>query len=138
VRQIPNHQLWLGNAGDLRDGRTILAAGMEAVIEVADNELLAELPRELVRLRFPLADGGSNPEWLLRLAANSLAELMRANIPTLVCCSMGLSRSVCVAAAGLSISTGQSLENSLGYVASSGPADVSPTLWSEFQQALRP
>ncbi len=136
MRQIPNHQLWIGHAGDLRDARTILMAGIEAVIEVADSEPLAVLPRELIRFRFPLSDGGPNPAWLLRLASNSLAALLKENVPTLVCCSMGLSRSVCLATAGLSVANERPLEESLALVAGSGPTDVSPSLWVEFQQAL--
>jgi protein-tyrosine phosphatase len=136
MRQIPNHQLWIGNAGDLRDTRVLLMAGIEAVIEVADSEPLALLPRELIRLRFPLSDGGSNPAWLLRLAANSLAALVREKVPTLVCCSAGLSRSVCVAAAGLSITFGRPLHESLEQVAATGPSDVAPELWAQFQQGL--
>jgi hypothetical protein len=51
--------LWLGNAGDLRDARAVMAAGVEAVVELADSEQLAVLPRELVRCRFPLSDGAT-------------------------------------------------------------------------------
>src|SRR5262245_49266571 len=68
MRQVPGRALWLGNAGDLRDARALLAAGIAAVVELADSEPLAVLPRELVRCRFPLSDGGDNPLWLVRLA----------------------------------------------------------------------
>jgi hypothetical protein len=64
MRQAPGRKLWLGHAGDLRDPRTILSVGTEAVVELADSEQLATLPRELVRCRFPLSDGGINPPWL--------------------------------------------------------------------------
>ena len=53
MRKIVGHDLWLGNAGDLRDPRPLLAAGVEAIVELADNEPFAPLPRELVRCRFP-------------------------------------------------------------------------------------
>lgn len=136
MRRVPNHLLWVGNAGDMSDVRAVLAVGIEAVMEVADSEPLAHLPRELIRLRFPLSDGGTNPAWLLRLAANSLAALVQAKVPTLVCCRAGMSRSVCLAAAGLSIANGRPLNESLSLVASTGPADVAPELWDQFQQAL--
>ena len=71
MRQVANRRLWIGNAGDLRDPRVVLAAGIEAVVELADNEQMASLPRDLIRFRFPLLDGGHNADWLLRLAANS-------------------------------------------------------------------
>ena len=54
---------------------------------------LAALPRELVRCRFPLSDGGDNPPWLVRLAVESVAAFLRAKVPVLVCCSAGMSRS---------------------------------------------
>ena len=61
MRQVAGQGLWLGHTGDLRDPRTLLAAGIEAVVELADSEPLAVLPRELIRCRFPLSDGGVNP-----------------------------------------------------------------------------
>src|SRR5262245_29491989 len=125
MRQVAGRSLWLGNVGDLRDARAVMAAGIEAVVELADSEQLAVLPRELVRCRFPLSDGGDNPEWLLRLAADSVAALLRAGVPVLVCCSAGMSRSVCAAAAGVALVDGRPLTEALALVVGSGPADVS-------------
>src|SRR5271165_6941120 len=125
MRQSAGHALWLGNAGDLRDARAILNAGVEAVVELADSEQLAVLPRHLVRCRFPLSDGGDNASWLLRLAVESVATLLRAEIPVLLCCSGGMSRSVSVAAAALALVEGRGFGDSLKEVVGSGPADVS-------------
>jgi hypothetical protein len=136
MRQISGRQVWVGNAGDLRAPHALLAAGVEAVVELADNEPLASLPRELVRLRFPLSDGGDNPDWLLRLAVNSVAALLKAGVPTFVGCSCGLSRSVCVVAAGLALLEGTPFDQVLLSVAQSGPADVSPGLLAQFQAAM--
>jgi hypothetical protein len=136
VRQVADRSLWLGHAGDPRDPGAILAAGIDAVIELADGEPAAELPRQLVRLRFPLSDGGENPRWLLRLAAESVAALLRADVPTLVCCACGLSRSVCVAAAGIALAETRSIDETLPLVVGSGPADVSPGLMIQIRDAL--
>ena len=136
MRQIGARQLWIGNAGDLRNPRLVLDVGIEAVIELADNEPFAGLPRELVRCRYPLSDGGDNPPWLLRLAAESVAALMMADTPTLVCCSAGMSRSVCVAAGGIAIVEKRPLGEVLIEVVGSGPADVSPQLFEQLRQAL--
>src|SRR5438046_258826 len=125
MRQIGGRALWLGHAGDLRDPCAVLAAGIEALVELADSEPLAVLPRELVRCRFPLSDGGDSPPWLLRLAAETTAALLRAGIPVLVCCGAGLSRSVCIAAGGVALAEGRPLEEALMAVVGSGPADVS-------------
>jgi hypothetical protein len=136
MRQVPGRVLWLGNAGDLRDARAVMAVGVSAVVELADSEPFAVLPRELVRCRFPLSDGGDNPRWLLRLAADSVAAFIRAGVPVLVCCSAGMSRSVCVAAAGITLADGQPLADSLVAVVGSGPADVAPALLAQVQQAI--
>ncbi len=136
MRQVAGRTLWLGHAGDLRDPRAILAVGVEAVVELADSEPPAVLPRDLVRCRFPLSDGGENPPWLLKLAAESVASLLRANVPTLVCCAGGMSRSVCVAAGGVSLAEGRSLAEALTAVVGTGPADVSPGLLAQLRDAL--
>jgi hypothetical protein len=136
MRQVPDRALWLGNAGDLRDARAVLAAGVAAVVELADSEPFAVLPRELVRCRFPLSDGGDNPPWLVRLAAETVAALLRAGVPVLVCCSAGMSRSVCVAAGGVALAEGRTLAESLSAVVGSGPADVSPRLLVQLRQSL--
>lgn len=136
MRQVVGRLLWLGNAGDLRDPRTIMAAGVEAVVELADSEQLAVLPRELVRCRFPLSDGGDNPPWLLRLAVDSVAALLRASVPVLVCCSAGMSRSVCIAAAGLALAKVYPFVEALRVASGSGPVDISPGLLHQLRQAL--
>ncbi len=94
------------------------------------------LPRELVRLRFPLSDGGDNPSWLLRLAAESVAALVRSGVPVLVCCSAGMSRSVCVTAVGVALAESRPLAETLVSVVGSGPVDVSPGLLMQFQKTL--
>lgn len=136
MRQIGSRLLWVGNAGDLLDPRLVLNTGIAAVVELADSEPLAVLPRELIRLRFPLCDGTGNPAWLLQFAASSVAELLRAEIPTVVCCGYGLSRSVCIAAAAIAIAECRTLEETLREVAEAGPADVSPGLLVELKAAM--
>jgi hypothetical protein len=136
MRKVPDRSLWLGNAGDLRDARPLFDAEIQAVVELGDSEPFIPLPRELIRCRFPLSDGGENPDWLLRLAAESVAALLRAGVPLLVCCSAGMSRSVCIAAAGITIVEGLPLMGSVSLVTANGPADVSPSLLAQIQQAI--
>ncbi len=101
MRQVADRKLWLGHAGDPRDPRTVLSLG------------------------------GINPPWLLRLASESVAALIRAGVPTLVCCACGHSRTLCIAAAGFALAEEWLLEESL-----SGPADVSPGLLMQLRNAL--
>jgi hypothetical protein len=136
MRQIIGRNLWLGNAGDLRDPRGLLATEIQAIVELADSEPFATLPRELIRCRFPLSDGGDNPQWLLRLATETVAALLRAHILTLICCASGLSRSVSIAAGGISMAEGKSLDETLSEVVGSGPADVSPGLLIQVRNAI--
>jgi len=136
MRQVSGRTLWLGHAGDLRDASAVLAKGIEAVVELADSEPLAGLPRELVRFRFPLSNGGTNPPWLLRLASKSVASLLRAGVPTLVCCAAGLSRSICIASGALALAEQRPLDDALAVVVHSGPADVSPGLLAQLRDAL--
>lgn len=136
MRKLVNRALWIGNAGDLREPRMICDAGIESVVELADNEAFAVLPRDLMRCRFPLSDGGENPAWLLQLAARTVAACLEANVPILVCCSAGMSRSVCVAAAGVSLAERISFTQALSLVCDGGPADVSPYLFEQIQQSI--
>lgn len=136
MRQVRGYLLWIGNPGDTCDARAVLDAGIEAVIELADNEAFAQLPRQLVRGRFPISDGGENPTWLLLLATETVAALLRANVPVLVCCSGGMNRSVCIAAAGIAIAEHRPLVESLLAVVETGPADVSPTLLAQLERAI--
>ena len=48
--------------------RIFLKAGIEAIVQVALEELPLQPPRELVYLRFPLSDGGCNHAELINLA----------------------------------------------------------------------
>lgn len=128
--------LWVGSAGDLWDARKVLDIGIEAVVELADSEAFSVLPRELIRCRFPFSDGGDNADWLIRLASDTVATLLKQKVPVLVCCSAGMSRSICIAAGGLTLVTGLSIMESLAVVTDSGAADVSPRLLAQLCNAL--
>lgn len=106
-------------------------------MELADSEPFAALPRDLIRCRFPLSDDGNNPPWLVRLAVESVAALLRSGVPVLVCCSAGMSRSLTVAAGAVARTEGKPLTESLLTLIGSGPADVSPGLLAQLQQVLK-
>lgn len=131
MRQVPGYPLWLQHAGDVRDLRAVLAAGIQAVVDLALNEPPATVTRELVYCRFPLVDGVGNPPWLVRATVETVAGLLRSSIPTLVFCSAGLSRSPCIAGAAVALARGCPPAEGLALVAQAGPADVAPGLWSE-------
>jgi protein-tyrosine phosphatase len=135
VRQIADLPLWVGHVGNLRDLQAILAVGIEAVVELADNEPPAMLPRDMVHCRFPISDAGETTAWLLRLAVNAVAALVKAGKPTMVCCSSGMNRSVAIAAAGVAIAKEMSLDAALNALTRSGAVDVSPRLLAALREA---
>jgi hypothetical protein len=136
MRQLAGRSIWIGNSSDLRDVPKVMATGIEALIELSASETFAVFPRELIRCRFPLHDGEANPVWLLRFACESLATFLHANVPVLVCCSAGMSRSVVVVAGGVALAEKMSLVEALKIVAGTGPADVSPGLFNQLKKIL--
>lgn len=130
MRQIHPHALWLGHVGDVRDWRAVFDAGIQAIVDLAGNEAPAVSPRDLIYHRFPLVDGAGNPDWLLKLACRTVADLLSAHIPVLVYCSAGMSRSPAIAAAAIANATKQPLDQALATVRQAGDVDVSPGLWT--------
>lgn len=136
MRQVPGYALWLGHAGNTRDLRALHAAGISAVVDLAVEEPIASLTREFVYCRFPLIDGAGNPRWLLRVAVETVAHLLRGGVPTLVSCGAGMSRTPAVAGAALALVRGCSPVEGLTLVSRSGVADVLPALWADIEVAL--
>jgi hypothetical protein len=135
MRRIGTTPLWIGHVGDVRDLRAIHRAGILAMVDLAVNEAPATVNREMVYCRFPLVDGAGNGDAILRTAIDTVANLLRADVPTLVYCSAGMSRSVAVGAAGLARATGRSPKETLSEVTHGGPADVSSALWDAVLRA---
>jgi hypothetical protein len=136
MRLIPDFPLWLGHAGDLRDLRAILSAGIQAVVELAAEEPVPMLTRDLVSYRFPIVDGEANPDWLLRAAIEAVTGMVAAGVSTLVTCGAGMSRSPVITAAALSRHSGERLETVLERLLQGGPSDVSPNLLADVQRLL--
>jgi hypothetical protein len=134
MRPIPSTSLWLGHAGDARDLRAVLAAGIEALVDLALEKPPAKVTREIVYARFPLLDGPGNPDWLLRAALVTVTCLLGERTPTLVYCGAGMSRSPAVAAGALALHMRRPPEDSLADVLGGGPADVSAALWADVRR----
>ena len=137
MRVIEPYSLWIGNAGDVRRVSDLMNAGIRAVVDLAANEPVAALPREIVYCRFPLHDGADNDRWLFRAAIATIVELLCNNVPTLVACSAGMSRSPALAAAAIARLSGRDHNECLLACVASGPADVSPALWNDVVAVLR-
>ena len=129
MREILPDKLWIGNAGDSRDPEHLLRAGIVAVINLAAEEPSPVLPRSMIYCHFPIMDGTQDGQGSLDVAIHTLVSLLKNQVPTLVYCGAGMSRSPAVVAAALSIVQGGSPEDRLREVVAGHPHDVSPQLW---------
>jgi protein-tyrosine phosphatase len=137
MREILPNQLWIGNAGDGRNADHLLQKGIVAVINLAAEEPSPNLPRSIVYCHFPLVDGPQDDEGVLDMAIQTVVFLLKRQIPTLVYCGAGMSRSPAVVAAVLSIVQGGSPDERLKEIVAGHPHDVSPHLWEAVCGACR-
>ncbi|MCI0704916.1 MAG: protein phosphatase [Planctomycetia bacterium] len=136
MRRIEGFPLWIGTARDARDIKGVLAAGIEAVVDLAMMCEPVTPTRELVYLRFPLVDGEGNPPWMICSAVHAVKALVRLNVPTLVACDGGMSRAVVIAAAAMwfQMPLKTPPDEVLVKLAVDGPADVHPLLWVDVKR----
>jgi hypothetical protein len=131
MNQIKPHPVWIGHGGEGHDFGHIFDAGIEAVVELAIEEPSFPTRRDLISCHVPLLDGAGNRPELLALAVRTVASLLAAEIPTLVCCASGESRSLAIVAAALALIHHEPPEDWLRRVALHHPSDVSPGLWND-------
>lgn len=130
-------RLWIGNALEARDLSVVFDADIAAIVDLAIEEPPISATRELVCLRIPIVDGGGNAPAHLRLAVETVCQLVSSGVPTLVACSAGMSRSPVVVAAALSRLRKIGLEEALTQIAKLGPCDPSPSLVADFVAASK-
>ncbi len=131
MNQIAPYPVWIGHGAEGHDFARILDAGIEAIVELAEEEPSFPSRRDMISCRFPLIDGVGNRPDLLALAIRTVASLIASGVPTLVCCGGGVSRSPAVVAAALALVARKTAEDCLAHVARHHPADVLPGLWEE-------
>jgi protein-tyrosine phosphatase len=131
MQQLTPYALWLGHLGEGRNFQQLFDNGIKALVELAAEELPSQPPRELIYCRFPLLDGAGNDKTLLYLATSMVANLLERNLPTLVSCGSGLSRSPAIAAAALALVYQEPPEECLKQVGHQHRTDVSPGLWNQ-------
>jgi hypothetical protein len=131
MHRLEPYNLWLGHAGDLANVRGVLDAGICVIVDLAVNEPVPKLTRDISYCRFPLVDGAGNDPWLLLSAIKTVAGFLKLEVPTLVSCSGGLSRGPAIVAAALSTITPETPENCLRQVSHSVSHDVSAGFWNE-------
>jgi hypothetical protein len=134
MREFLPGKLWLGNSADVRNVEQILQSGVYAVIDLAIEQSMPTLPRTFMYCRFPISDGEQEVPTYLRVAIETLVLFLQNEIPTLVCCMAGMSRSPAVVAAALSIVRNTKPDAELREIAIGHPHDVSPQLWQDVRR----
>jgi hypothetical protein len=135
MREVIPSLLWIGNAREARDVKAVLGCGICAVVDLAIEEPAALYPRDVVYCRFPLVDGAGNSLVVGRAAIDTTTHFIRGQVPTLIACGGGMSRSPAIAAAALARFERVSPQESLERVAGSGPHDVSTAFWADVLEA---
>lgn len=116
-----------------REPRRLYDLGITALVDLAVEELQAHLTRDLMYCRFPLVDGAGNSPEVLSAAIETTASLIQKQVPTLVTCAAGMSRSPAIIAAALALVHDDSPEDCLQRLITGQPHDVSPSLWGEIK-----
>jgi len=135
MREVIPKILWIGNAKEARDVKAVLGLGIAAVVDLAMEEPPILFPRDVVYCRFPLIDGAGNTPAVIKAAIDTTVSFIRGEVPTLVTCDGGMSRSPAIVAVALAVIEETSPEQTLERVAATGPHDVSASFWAEVQEA---
>jgi len=136
MREVIPKLVWIGNGRDARDVAAVLACEIQAVVHLAVEESPTMFPRDIIYCRFPLLDGSGNPPAILRTAIQTVCMLIDENVPILVACSGGMSRSPAILAAAMARAKRESPEKWLTQIAAAGPHDVAPALWNEIRHCV--
>ena len=137
IRKVYSDLLFVGNAMDTRDLKSIYDNQIRAVVDLAINEPPAQLGREIIYCRFPLDDGGGNNDGLIAITVRTIAAMIQNETRTMVACSAGMSRGPTIAAASIALLTGRDPEECLAEITSHGPNDVSPILWAHIKRVYK-
>ncbi len=109
--------------------------GVAAIVDLAYEEPCAQPSRDMLYCRFPLLDGAENSPSLIAAAVTTTACLIRNEIPTLVACGAGMSRSPSILAAAIAIVRGRLPDDCLQQLIDGHPQDISPSLWQDVVKA---
>lgn len=129
MREVIPSQLWIGGAGDIVDPKSLYEAGVAAILHLAASTLPTTLSREIVYCRVPLIDSAENSPERLKFAIETGVSLVTNQVPTLIACSAGMSRSPSIASAVLSVVRQERADEVLKEIVGHSPADISPGLW---------
>ena len=135
MHKIHPNLLWIGHALDVREPRGLFDVGVSAVVDVAYEELPAQIPRQLIYCRFPLNDGGgNNPDTLLQ-TLRTATDLLWSGTRTLIACSAGMSRSPTIAAFALAYHLSVEPDDVIARIAEAKSLELKSELWANVRTA---
>ena len=82
---------------DARNVSQLHEKQIAAVVDISAEESVPRLTRDPIYLCRPIVDGIGNSEQMLSFLIHTVSNLIQNNIPTLMACSAGMSRSPVVA-----------------------------------------
>ena len=129
--EVHPNLLWIGHSLDVREPRALFDTGITAVIDVAYEELPAQIPRSLIYCRFPLNDGGGNDPNTLLQVLRTATDLLRSNTRTIIACSAGMSRSPTIAAFTLAYHLSEDPDHVIARIAEAKSLELKPELWAD-------
>lgn len=129
--------VWLANGPEVRDLELIGEMHIEAIVDLAYEELPVCSLRSKLVIRVPLIDGEGNNLQHIRLAITYTAELIRSKTPFVIACSAGISRSPTILAAALSTLGDGSIEEKLALISTKKQIGTSTVFLAEVQEAMR-
>jgi protein-tyrosine phosphatase len=136
MNEIQSGKLWIGNALDVREPQQLFDVGIRAVVDLAYEESPAQLPREFVYCRFPIVDAGGNDPEVLALAVETVKNLLEVDVPTLVGCSAGMSRSPLIAAFALSQYRKCRPDEAIQEIAAIRSLELNDQLWGQLTRIV--
>lgn len=129
--RIANTNIHLGTAADLRDIRSVLNAGVTAIIDLAIEEPLPTIPRVTNYCRFVITDDGENDPGIIQTAIQTAFGFLSNGQTIAICCNAGLNRSPAIAAAVVSKINQCEPADALKLVGKTKHIDVNPALWRQ-------
>ena len=130
-------ELYVGDALDAARGDALVAAGIEGVVRLTHSPPDEPYPETLRGDVVELIHGPQNDPDATREAVATLHDRLAAGQTTLVHCSAGASRSVCVAAGALALRRGDSFAEALEDVRDThAPSQPHPSLVDHAERAV--
>ena len=137
MREIIPGILWIGNRNDIHNLSSLYEQNIQAILDLAIEEPPLNLNRDLVNCRFPIIDGEGNTQGFLETVIQTTVSLIRNQVPLIVICSAGMSRSPVIVAASLSMIKDQPPDEILEELVEDHPNDVSIPLWNDVKNLAK-